>query len=380
MSGSTTGIQWTQRTWNPVVGCTPVSRGCLNCYAAGMAMRLRGIGMRGYTDVTVDRRGTRAEISHRLPIAEMRGGRAVFTGSVRLVEEALAAPLKRQKPTLWFVNSMSDLFHEDVPDWYIRVVFAVMSFCGQHTFQVLTKRPKRMADWLACNTLSECQAEYCVRMAERDPAVTPGNRSRIRDTRAINGTRKALGDGNYWPLPNVWLGASVEDQTAAEDRIPEVLRCPAAVRFLSCEPLLNPVDLSAFFGGAYVALPGDRVERNYNFGVDWVIVGGESGPKARQCYALWIADIVRQCKRAKVPVFVKQLGAQPMLGDVGDLHGWPARNGSVDWETGRICLKDSHGADMAEWPEHLRVREMPSGAVHPTSDIRHPTSNKLGGC
>lgn len=329
-------IEWTDATWNPIVGCTPVSPGCLNCYAATMAIRMQAMPQ---TPEYHPRDGVR--------IAEVRGGRAVFTGDVRPVPDRLGIPLRWRKPRRVFVNSMSDLFHESVPDEFIRLVFAVMSYCGQHTFQVLTKRPRRMAAWFADenNSLSSCQAEYVVRFACHDPAVTPTGRSRVRDTRCINGTRKGLGDGNYWPLPNVWLGTSVENQAAADERIPDLLRCPAAVRFLSCEPLLGPIDLGPVFACGGKTGPCRRHRP------DWVIVGGESGPNARPCSTGWIRSIVASCDAAAVPVFVKQLGSRcaPLI------HGAPRR----DVEMVKWKLKNRKGGDPAEWAEDLRRREWP---------------------
>jgi protein gp37 len=317
-------IEWTDTTWNPVRGCTKVSPGCANCYAETFAERWRGIAGHPYEQGF----------------------------DLRLAPDKLTEPLKWKKPRRVFVNSMSDLFHKDVPDEYIRRVFAVMSTAGQHTFQVLTKRADRMADWFADaeNSLSMCQAEFIVADKYLEAITTPTGRRRKNDSRAINGTRLGLGDGNYWPLPNVWLGVSVEDQKRADERIPHLLRTPAAVRFLSCEPLLGQVDLSGYFGGAYVGLPGDKVIPNYNFGIDWCIVGGESGPKARPCNVDWIRAIRDQCKAASVPCFVKQLGKEP-------------RPSALPSDQCVRFVKDSKGGDPSEWPEDLRVREFPTPAT-----------------
>ncbi len=210
-------IEWTEQTWNPTVGCTKISPGCKNCYAETMSRRLKAIGVHGY------------ENGFRLT----------------LMPERLAEPLERRKPTIYFVNSMSDLFHEKVPSEYIRRVFDVIKHAPQHTFQVLTKRAGRMA-------------EFC-RSAEV-PA-------------------------------NAWLGVSVENRKHGVPRI-DVLRTVAArVRFLSVEPLLEDlgrIDLS---------------------GIHWVIVGGESGPKARPMRPDWVDNIKLQCDRAGVAFFFKQWGA-----------------------------------------------------------------------
>lgn len=283
-------IEWTGETWNPLSGCSKVSAGCKHCYAETMARRLKAMGQAAYQDVVTDT------------------GR--WTGKIQLIPEKLTQPLRWRKPRTIFVNSMSDLFHEDVPFDYIDRVFAVMALCSQHTFQVLTKRPERMVEYLytlyrrmggPSSWFDHIPAEHRAQLAQKQI---------------------------QWPLPNVWLGTSVENQNAADQRITHLLECPAAARFLSCEPLLGTVDIAS---GAGVTYWDDATA-----GIHWVIVGGELGPKARVCSVAWIRDIVQQCKAAGVPVFVKQLGSH-----------------------GRAPLASRKGNDMNEWPEDLRVREMP---------------------
>jgi protein gp37 len=216
-------IEWTEQTWNPTVGCTKISPGCKNCYAETMAKRLQGIGVHGY------------ENGFRLT----------------LMPERLTEPLDRRKPTVYFVNSMSDLFHDKVPFEYIEQVFEVMRRAHQHTFQVLTKRAERMA-------------AYC--------------------------------QGKPVP-PNVWLGVSVENRKHGVPRISVLRGIDATVRFLSIEPLLQDlgsIDLSD---------------------IHWVIVGGESGRKARPMRAEWVDSVKRQCDRARVPFFFKQWGAWGVDGE-----------------------------------------------------------------
>ncbi len=221
-------IEWTDATWNPVAGCTPVSPGCLNCYAARMALRLEAMGTSKYTGTA----------------RKARDGRPVFAGRINLDYEALDIPRAWRLPRVIFVNSMSDLFHEQVPVSFIREVFAVMEECPQHTFQVLTKRPERV-----------------VEMANNLP----------------------------WP-GNVWIGTSVESKAYFE-RVRLLQRVTRAkVRFLSCEPLLGPLP----------RLPLRRI--------DWVIVGGESGPGARPMDPAWVHEIKDQCESAEVPFFFKQWG------------------------------------------------------------------------
>lgn len=295
----TTTIEWTDATWNPVRGCSIVSEGCRNCYAMKQAHRFSGEGM-PYEGLT--------ELGPQGPR---------WTGTIRLVPELLDAPLRWKTPRRIFVNSMSDLFHEDVPDEFIVSVFTVMAIAEKHTFQVLTKRPRRMLDLLSKWTSEDLYTAWHDFTGE-PPEVSA------------------------WPLPNVWLGVSVEDQKTADERIPILLQTPAAVRFVSAEPLLGPVDLQRSDELAMVQCVrnGSTIER----GIDWVIVGGESGPGARPCDVAWIRSIVEQCQAAAVPCFVKQLGSHPF--DDGTLP------------TERL-LKSRKGGDPAEWPADLRVREMP---------------------
>lgn len=286
-------IEWTDRTWNPVRGCSLVSPGCTHCYAMKTAHRFSGEGKpyEGLTTLT-------------------KGG-PVWTGKVRLVPELLDLPLRWRKPQRVFVNSMSDLFHEEVPDEFIDQVFAVMAISGVarsrctrrdcdqegfdcewggatprpmpiQTYQVLTKRQQRMHSYL--------------------------NASDVRD-RVLRATgtigwwwTDSILRAIRWPLPNVWLGISAEDQTRLDERLPLLLDTPAAVRFVSAEPLLGPLDFYHLLGDRNASPHCDAQGR----AISWVIVGGESGPGMRRCDVAWVCDIVRQCQRAEVPVFVKQ--------------------------------------------------------------------------
>lgn len=300
--GERTNIEWTNATWNPIIGCTRVSPGCQNCYAERMAARFSGPGL-PYESV-----------------AEMTPQGPRWMG-VRCLPERLDEPLRWRKPRRIFVCSMSDLFHPDVPDEFIATVFGVMSLAGQHKFQVLTKRPERMLLWFAKHFLGACQAET----ASLGGLFTPGGHDRIYNTQAINS----------WPLPNVWLGVSVEDQCRADERIPLLLQVPAAVRWLSMEPLLGPVDLTSvewpnkgghrvdvlrrgywnaegwIYGGPSAALGAPRgmfTNHSDMEGIDWVVVGGESGPGARPMHPDWVRSIRDQCQAAGVPFLFKQWG------------------------------------------------------------------------
>lgn len=266
---SSTSIEWTEKTWNPITGCTKVSPGCDHCYAEGIARRFAG-------------------------------SKAFPNGfEVTLHPERLDTPLRWRKPARVFVNSMSDLFHDAVPDEYIARVFGVMADASQHTFQVLTKRHGRMRSLL------------------NDGEFFQEVRGLAIDAHGMAGIP--------WPLPNVWLGCSVEDQKRADLRIPALLDTPAAVRFLSCEPLLGAVDLCQD-GWLFP----DEFDRP---GVAWVIVGGESGPGARRMELDWAREIVEDCADAGVACFVKQLGSA---------HG------------------PHKGGDMTTWPAELQVREYPT--------------------
>jgi len=309
------GIPWCDETWNPVRGCTRVSRGCEQCYAEKIAARFCGEpGSPFYTFA--------------------RQGPARWTGKVELVPEKLEEPIHWRKPRRVFVNSMSDLFHERLSNEDIAAVFGVMGFCSHLTFQVLTKRPERMKRWFEWLEGKDRPRElWRIPPALFLPAnvvVAPGN----------------------WPLPNVWLGVSVEDQTTADARIPVLLETPAALRFVSYEPALGPVDFEREAPvntnrGPKSVQPLYCAEANGVGKLGWIIVGGESGPKARPFDVARAFSVVEQCRRAGVPCFVKQLGAYPILDPRYVRPGATRR------------LRDRAGADPSEWPEDLRVREFP---------------------
>jgi protein gp37 len=274
-----TKIEWTDATWNPIRGCTRVSEGCRHCYAEGMAARFSDPGQWGHglaQRVALPGGGT----DHR------------WTGKVELVDAALDLPLRWRSPRRIFVNSTSDLFHEKVPDEWIDSVFCVMGAATRHTFQVLTKRPERMRDYL---TRRRCNF-----------AVKAPIGGGMVDWHPFN---KELA-----VPPNVWLGTSIEDQATADERIPHLLATPAAVRFLSCEPLLGPVDLNRIkcpiYGEvcAVTGYLGNGMYGDYGPKLDWVICGGESGPGARPMHPDWARSLRDQCQAAGVPFFFKQWG------------------------------------------------------------------------
>lgn len=301
-------IEWTESTWNPIVGCTVVSPGCTNCYAMKMAARLQKMNRTGgsgsayvnpYDGTTID---TKAG--------------AVWSGKVALApEHILTIPLRRKKPTTYFVNSMGDVFHESVPDEWIDKVFAVMTMAPQHTFQVLTKRADRMRAYLADRDAVYTRVYSTI---FHDPSLAKARFN--ADAVVANMTSWLVKDGF---LPNVWLGVSAEDQTRADERIPHLLATPAAVRFVSAEPLLGPVDftpqadetyqrLSEWYGPNGFDPTGSQPRRERMHGyfprLDWVIVGGESGADARPMHPAWARSIRDQCTDAGVPFFFKQWG------------------------------------------------------------------------
>lgn len=242
MASAKTGIEWTDKTWNPVTGCHKVSPGCAHCYAEAVTQRFGHNG--GKFDEVV------------------------------LHPDRLDQPLRWRKPSRVFVNSMSDLFHKDVPRDFIRKVFAVMALSPEHTFQVLTKRPEEMVGFMT----SDCNREFVLNLGSDSRPI-------FQTEPGVYTTRKYSGQ---WPIPNVWLGVSVESQ-AYTPRIDLLRQCPAAVRFLSCEPLLGPLDLNLA-------------------GIHWVIVGGESGAGCRPIKEEWVRSIRDQCQSAGVAFFFKQWG------------------------------------------------------------------------
>jgi protein gp37 len=383
-------IEWSDKVWNPTRGCTRISAGCENCYAERFALRLEGLGL--YHG-----------------IARPGPGGARWTGRVELVPGKLGEPLRWRVPRRIFVNSMSDLFHESLSDEDIAAVFGVMAAAPQHTFQLLTKRAERMRRWF----------EWVVSASLIHPRLVIGAHA----GNLISGVDIP---GGGWPLPNVHLGVSVENQATADERIPLLRGTPAAVRFVSYEPALEGVDFAKHVESYAVCRGGCVGERTrtlideegccascgedaeLHYGIDWLIVGGESGFNARPFDLAWARAAIAQCRAARVPVFVKQLGARPFDADLfrsfptfttwaNKAQGWLAgRRGQIVCvdQRRRICssgaemqrardegafpvdvfeqleLRDPKGGDPAEWPEDLRVREFPRAST-PTPGDQH---------
>jgi protein gp37 len=280
------GITWTEATWNPIRGCSRVSEGCRNCYAERMAYRYSGPGMAYEGLVRINSNGER---------------QPQWNGTVRVVEEHMLDPLKWKRPRRIFVNSMSDLFHESLPDLVINRIFAVMALSPRHQYQVLTKRAPQMRDYMTAESTKREVFEWA-----RTGCGYP----------AVIFAPKALDDFK-WPLPNVWLGVSVENQATADERIPLLLQTPAAVRWISAEPLLGAIDLTRIALAPPDWLVGLTHECKLDAfsywcdgvrGFHWVVVGGESGPGARPMHPEWARSLRDQCVAAGVAFHFKQFG------------------------------------------------------------------------
>jgi len=309
-----TSIEWTDRTWNPTRGCSRVSEGCRNCYAERIAARFSDEDLEDpincdppLCELDPPLSDKRTGVFYGFAIRTPSGPR--WTGKVELIESKLSEPLHWKKPQRVFVNSMSDLFHEALPDDAIDRVFAIMALCPHITFQVLTKRPERMLKWFT---------------PDWDAPRETWERVRVRT--ALVKTK--MSEEWDWPLSNVWLGVSVEDQATADVRIPLLLQTPAAIRFVSYEPALGTVDFAEFFKRsprcpteACIAL--DECACLTRTGLDWIIAGGESGPGARPPHLDWFRQVRDQCIAADVAFFFKQWGEYfPRPGEawMGDLH------------------------------------------------------------
>lgn len=349
-----TSISWTDKTWPIVQGCDYESPGCASCYAVPLLWRHMH----------------NPKIGKRLEgvVAKNASGHLHFTGKVVLRDDRLDWPLKWKEPSKIFVPSHGDLFHPAVPDWFIDNVFAVMASCPRHTFQVLTKRAARMRDYL-----QKIEIEAPARLKHYiDVTMAPSRAARqaldppmgepdppTPELRALydrvenhdwSFLRRGLPQRHWqrWPLRNVWLGVSTEDQKRADLRIPDLMATPAAVRFLSCEPLLEGIDIAwALSRNVFEIGAGFLKRGRFSPGaetlrpIDLVITGGESkqpGKEPRRMDRAWDEWLQNQCKAAGVAFHRKQMG-YVLAREMG--------------------LKDKAGADPSEWPVELRVQEMP---------------------
>lgn len=318
-----TSIEWTDHTWNPTVGCSRVSPGCDGCYAISVAHRAMQPAHQGLT--------IRAEAG------------PDWTGQVRCLPERLPVPLRRRRPARWFVDSMSDLFHPAVPEGFIGSVWATMTAADWHTFQVLTKRPQRMATVLAGWA------------AQHEGSAYGGPMWQDHEYR--------WHESATWPLPNVWLGTSIESDRYAW-RAHHLRATPAAVRWLSLEPLLGP-------------LPSLDLT-----GIDWVVAGGESGAKARPMHPDWVRDIRDRCQAASIPFLFKQWGAWIAYEDsqyplLASQHGH-----TIDGHDLPDAIGDHEPTSGWWWPENNRTvyRRVGKAAAGRTLDGRvwHQFPGDLG--
>lgn len=320
-----TKIEWTDESWSPITGCSLESPGCTNCYA----MRLAGTRLKNHS--------SRAGLT-----IETKTG-PVWTGEVRFNEQWLDQPLRWARPRMIFVCPHADLFHPSVPREWIDSIFAQIALCPHHTFQVLTKRSDRMRRYMndpaTPARIYELACDIVVGGERGIVLIAPG----LDAEKAPPGRRVQLGQ---WPLPNVWAGVSVEDQERAQARVPDLLATSAAMRWLSLEPLLGPVNLRSIstfrFRGAEV-LNGLSGQTSGMFGepagrlpgLDWAVCGGESGPRARDFDPAWGVDLLEQCEEEGVPFFFKQLGAKRDPKRYKAFDTWPA------------------GWRVRQWPEQL---------------------------
>lgn len=323
--GDKTGIQWTDATWNPLRGCTRVSKGCENCYAEKVAYRFSGPGQPYEGLIAIGKKGPR------------------WNGVIKLVPEKLIDPLRWTRPRMVFVNSMSDLFHENISNEYIAAVFGVMAEAKTHTFQILTKRPKRAKeffDWLTTKAYAEsCAVDGFYPYTQYEVGIC------LAEAAKLTGRSKLFPkDFPIWPLPNVWLGISAENQETANKRVPLLMECPANIHWVSYEPALGPVDFSEWIDNSgYDSLLRTFTGRKATPpSLDWIVVGGESGSGSRPFDWKWAQHVVDTTSASSTAVFVKQLGSKPVLKD-----------------SGISSLKSYKGGEISEWPKGLQVREYP---------------------
>jgi len=337
-----TSIEWCTDVWNVIRGCSKVSPGCKNCYAERVATRFSGPGQAYEGLVTVRSR-------HPQTGAATTGVRGHWSGVVRMVPERLADPLRWRKPRSIFVNSMSDLFHESLTNNQIAAIFGVMAAAPHHRFLVLTKRAARMKAWFKW-LLAEVESSFV------PPAEICGINAVNREVDI-----DSAGLTSAWPLPNIWLGVSVENQEAADERVPDLLETPAVVRFLSCEPLLGPLYLTPWLAGIAtrgVIQPDGSLAAKPSPPLDWAIAGCESGPGARTCEVAWLRSLRDQCAAASVAFFLKQ--AQPTI-EVGPSAVTPSQT-AISWGSGSkrksgkvIQLPYLDGVQHAAFPEVRHV-------------------------
>lgn len=299
-----TKISWTDETWNPILGCDRVSGGCLNCYAIKEVHR-----MAGNPNAKIKAANQGLTLKH-------GNGQLDWSGKLRFIPARLDQPARWKAPRRIFVNSLGDVFHDDVEMRHLAAIWSVMALTPHHTYQILTKRPENILPMLSQSGFYQAvlwQADHTVR----------ANHLQL--------TSIGISNPATMPLQNVWIGTSVEDQGAADKRIPHLLRAPARVRFLSCEPLLGNVDLDTWVWNKDYHGPK----------LSWVIIGGESGPRARPMDADWVSHLLTSCVGGDVAVFMKQTGTV-----------WAREHG----------YQDRKGGTPDEWPLGWRMQYFPVSA------------------
>jgi len=347
-----TKIGWTGETWNPIIGCRATSPGCKNCYAARQAYRIPLL-MRG-------RNPNATSVYDGL--AKMTKGRVRWTGQFRYIPERLVETLRWQVGKRIFLGSMTDVCHPLVPHHWRLPIWAVMALTPRHTYQVLTKHPEDMVrfyEWLTKGRQSDC-LNRIINEAARIHDTWPGRRPAW--------LTQAVEDIDTWPLPNVEIGVTAEDQNTYDYRARHLIQVPAAVRFFSLEPLLGPINLRLF--DALTDFDCYSLHER----IHGVIVGGETGAGARPCEVSWVRHIVGQCDEAELNAYVKQLGRVVIdrndAGFMGESEtDWPDDTRHHDWTPFRahyqgapvrIVLHNKAGADPEEWPRDLRRQDVPA--------------------
>lgn len=330
--GSKTTISWTDSTWGPTRGCSRISPGCTNCYAERIAGRFSDPG----------------QAFHGFAVRTNAGSR--WTRKVALVPARLADPIRWKKARRIFVNSTSDLFHEELTNEDIAAVFGVMAAAPHHTYQILTKRAKRMREWFEwMDDQIAIDGDPWTTLMRESTTWLAGNGDKTWAKYLAEHDHKEDACFEPWPLPWVQIGVSVENQEAANERIPELIRCPAAVRFLSCEPLLGEVDLDPPLCGSFdrhgdggyywnegtpFCSECDNAERSYGHwlnleGITWVIAGAESGPGRRSCEVDWLRVIRDACRDNATPFFLKQAFEIPGASTITDIRPIPQVLGRI---------------------------------------------------
>lgn len=364
-------LKWPIDSWDFLIGCSYTSPGCTNCYGKEKAA--------WHANKYVSS-------PYRKVLQKHDGKYVAWNGEYAHVVGKFLAPLNQVRPRMILTNSTGDMFHPSVPHHMIAAAFGVMAAATRHTFLIVTKYPHRAKDFFD-RALEDDRT--------RNPGIeaTPGRLHCIHEALVYEMTYSGKEDFHTkwcpeikgpWPLPNVWLGVSVENQVAANDRIPHLLQCPATVRFVCYEPALSPIQLDVLDYGSFASLSGltgdismagrgtsPGMEFSKYPGLDWVVISGESGKQARPHELSWARSIVRQCRAADVPVHIKQLGS-----DVIETGAPDGSHDALDMQMQGAGFSRIHtlkltgrGEHMSEWPVDLRIQEWPSQAQHHINQV-----------